>query len=164
MAKKNKKMSILESNLEKWANEETARLAAKGKDDRFCIVTYNKMNKGTIHGGDYTMKFNRDECVIDLVINGEKNSSIWDDVVNNVPARFAAFLTGDPKNFLIGKPENFLYRISSNTSEEKKFYYFESTDDESGELLPISIDELNPLAAHKAENFDSLISSMYNIF
>lgn len=160
MKKKTKDMSILESNLEKWANEETARLAAKGKDDRFCIVTYNKMNKGTIHGGDYTMKFNRAEGLIDLIINGEEDSSIWDDVVDSVPARFAAFLTGDPKNFLIGKPENFLYRISTNTSEEKEFYYFESTDDESGELLPISIDELNPLAAYKAENFDKLIANI----
>ena len=160
MKKKTKDQSVLESNLEKWANEETARLASRGKDDRFCIVTYNKMNKGTIHGGDYTMKFNRDERIIDLVINGEKNSSIWDDVVNNVPARFAVFLTGDPKNFLIGKPENFLYRISSNTSDKKEFYYFESTDDESGELLPISIDELNPLAAYKAEYFDELIANI----
>ena len=152
MKKKTKDQSVLESNLEKWANEETARLASRGKDDRFCIVTYNKMNKGTIHGGDYTMKFNRDERIIDLVINGEKNSSIWDDVVNNVPVRFAAFL--------IGKPENVLYRISSNTSEKKEFYYFESTDDESGELLPISIDELNPLAAYKAEYFDELIANI----
>ena len=156
MAKKNKKMSILESNLEKWANEETARLAAKGKDDRFCIVTYNKMNKGTIHGGDYTMKFNRDECVIDLVINGEKDSSIWKDVIDNVPAQFAAVLTG--------APEHFLYRLSSNTSEEKEFYGFVNTDDESGELLPIGIDEFNEIGTWKAENFDSLISSMYNIF
>ena len=115
MEKKNKNQSIIESNLEKWANEETARLAAKGKDDRFCIVTYNKMNKGTIHGGDYTMKFNRDECVIDLVINGEKNSSIWDDVVNNVPVQFAS---------CIDNPMSFTYNISANTSGEKESYLF----------------------------------------
>ena len=65
--------------------------------------------------------------------------------------------------FLTGDLENFLYRISSSTSEEKEFYHFESTDDESGELLPISIDELNPLGAWKAEYFDELIGSIYNI-
>ena len=158
-------MSILESNLANWVNEEKNRLALRGKDTtKFFVFTDPEINEGSVCCEDYTIKFNRDEGVIDLVINGEEDSSIWDNVVDSVPARFAAFLTGDPKNFLIGKPENFLYRISSNTSEEKKFYYFESTDDESGELLPIGIDELNPLAAYKVENFDELISSMYNIF
>ena len=141
-------MSILESNLEKWANEETARLAAKGKDDRFCIVTYNKMNKGTIHGGDYTMKFNRDECVIDLVINSEEGSPVWKDVVYNVPTQFASYL---------GAPENFLYRVSTSTSDKKEFYGFL----DEGQLIQIT--EFTPSGAWRAENFDELISSMYNI-
>lgn len=161
MKKKTKDQCIVESNLENWASEEKNRLAAKGYDTtKFFVYADPDINEGIIICADYTMKFNRDECVIDLVINGEEDSLIWDDVVDSVPARFAAFLTGDPKNFLIGKPETFLYRISSNTSEKKKFYYFESTDDESGELLPISIDELSPLGAYKAEYFDELIANI----
>lgn len=161
MKKKTKDMSVVESNFANWVSEEKNRLALKGYDTtKFFVYADPDINEGIIICDEYTMKFNRDECVIDLVINGEEDSSIWDDVVDSVPARFAAFLTGDPKNFLIGKPENFLYRISSNTSEEKEFYYFESTDDESGELLPIGIDELNPLAAYKAEYFDELIANI----
>lgn len=153
--------SVFKSNLENWVNEEKNRLSLEGNDTtKFFVYADPDINEGIIICADYTMKFNRDECVIDLVINGEEDSSIWDDVVDRVPARFAAFLTGDPKNFLIGKPETFLYRLSSNTSEKKEFYYFESTDDESGELLPISIDELSPLAAWKAENFDELIANI----
>ena len=161
MKKKTKDMSVVESNFANWVSEEKNRLALKGYDTtKFFVYADPDINEGIIICDEYTMKFNRDECVIDLVINGEEDSSIWDDVVDSVPARFAAFLTGDPKNFLIGKPENFLYRISSNTSEKKEFYYFESTDDESGELLPIGIDELNPLAAYKAEYFDELIADI----
>ena len=128
MKKKTKDQSILESNLEKWENEEKARLAAKGKDDKFCIVTYSKMNKGTIHGGDYTMKFNRSERIIDLVINGEEGSPIWNDVIDNVPARFAQYL---------GNPENFVYGFSTTKSKEKWYYSFKRDDKESGTLFPI---------------------------
>ncbi len=138
--------SVLESNLTNWY------------DDRFFVYADPDTNEGIIICADYTMKFNMDECVIDLIINGEEDSLIWEEIIDivKVPARFVAFLNSDP--------ETFLYRISSNTSDKKEFYYFESTDDESGELLPISIDKLSPLEAWKAENFDSLISSMYNIF
>lgn len=161
MKKKNKNQSIIESNFANWVNEEKNRLAAMGNDTtKFFVYADPDINEGIIICADYTMKFNRDECVIDLVIKGEEDSSIWDNVVDSVPARFAAFLTGDPKNFLIGKPENFLYRLSSNTSGKKEFYYFESTDDASGELLPIGIDELSPLAAYKAEYFDELIADI----
>ena len=153
MKKKTKDMSIIESNFANWVSEEKNRLALKGYDTtKFFVYADPDINEGIIICDEYTMKFNRDECVIDLVINGEEDSSIWDDVVDSVPARFAAFLTG--------KPETFLYRISSNTSKKKGFYYFESTDDESGELLPIGIDELNPLAAYKAEYFDELIANI----
>ena len=153
MKKKTKDMSVLESNLANWAGEEKNRLSLRGYDTtKFFVYADPDINEGMIICDEYTMKFNRDECVIDLIINGEEDSSIWDDVVDSVPARFAAFLTGDP--------EHFLYRLSSNTSDKKEFYYFESTDDESGELLPIGIDELNPLAAYKAEYFDELIANI----
>ena len=153
MKKKTKDQSIVESNFANWVNEEKNRLSLKGYDtSKVFVYADPDINEGIIICADYTMKFNRDECVIDLIINGEEDSLIWDDVADNVPARFAAFLTGDP--------ETFLYRISSNTSEKKEFYYFESTDDESGELLPISINELSPLGAWKAEHFDELIADI----
>ena len=148
MKKKTKDQSILESNLEKWENEETARLAARGKDDKFCIITYNKMNEGTIHGGDYTMKFNRDKGVIDLVINGEEGSFIWDNVIHCVLAQFASCF-GDPKNFL--------YRVSSNTSDKKKFYGCATIVDVDV-MLPIN--GFTAIEALKAENFDELIADI----
>ena len=153
MKKKSKDQSVLESNFANWYGEERNRLALKGYDtSKVFVYADPDINEGIIICADYTMKFNREEKVIDLVINEEEDSLIWDEVVDSVPARLAAFL--------IGEPEKFLYRISSNTSEEKEFYYFESTDDESGELLPISIDELSPLAAWKAEYFDELIANI----
>ena len=152
MKKKTKDQCILESNLEKWANEERERLAARGKDDKFFVYAEPEINEGIIYGGDYTMKFNRDERVIDLVINSKEDSLIWDDVVDKVPARFAAVLTG--------KPENFLYRISSNTSEIKRFYCFDPTEGESGDIVSVFFDELSPLGAWKIENFDELIESI----
>ena len=155
MKKKSKDQSVLESNFANWYGEERNRLALKGYDtSKVFVYADPEINEGIIICVDYTMKFNREEKVIDLVVNGEEDFSIWEEVIDivKVPARLAAFLTGEP--------EKFLYRISSNTSEEKEFYYFESTDDESGELLPISIDELSPLAAWKAENFDELIANI----
>lgn len=161
MKKKTKDQSVFESNFANWYAEEKERLALKGYDtSKFFVYADPDINEGIIICADYTMKFNRDECVIDLIINGEEDSLIWDNVIDSVPARFASFLTGDPKNFLIGKPENFLYRLSSNTSDKKEFYYFDPTYDEGGSLLPISIDELSPLGAYRAEYFDELIANI----
>ena len=153
MKKKTKDQCVFESNFANWYGEEKNRLSLKGYDtSKFFVYADPDINEGIIICADYTMKFNRDERVIDLVINSEEDSLIWDNVVDSVPARFVVFLTG--------KPDTFLYRISSNTSDKKEFYHFESTDDESGELLPIGIDELSPLAAWKAEYFDELIANI----
>lgn len=143
--------SIFESNFEKWANEERERLAAKGKDDKFFVYAEPEIHKGIIICADYTMKFNRDEYVIDLVINGEEDSLIWDDVVDKVPARFRA---------IFGIPDTFLYRISSNTSDKKEFYYDDQTEVESGEIEPVSFDELSPIGVWRVENFDELIADI----
>ena len=115
MKKKTKDQCILESSLEKWENEETARLAAKGKDDKFYIITYNKMNEGTIRCEDYTMKFNRSERLIDLAINGEEDSPIWKDVIDNVPARFASCLNCN---------SNFVFHFSNKLGDEMGFYEY----------------------------------------
>lgn len=139
----------IESNFVKWYDEERERLALKGKDiSKFCAFADPDINEGSACCEDYAFAFNRDEGVIDLIVNGEKDSPIWEEVIDivKVPARFAAFL---------GNPENFLYRISTSTSEEKEFYHFESTDDESGYLSPIT--KFNAIEDWKAENFDTLI-------
>ena len=121
--------SVFESNLEKWANEERERLASKGKDiAKFKISTSKDINEGTILCEDYTLKFNRTEKIIDLIIHIEKDSSIWDDVIYNVPARFAQYL---------GNPENFVYGFSTTKSKEKWYYSFKRDDKESGTLFPI---------------------------
>ena len=133
MKKKTKDQSILESNLVKWENEERARLAAKGKDDKFCIITYNKMNEGTILCEDYTLKFNRDECAIDLVVNGALNSPIWDDVIENVPVQFASFLNCN---------SFFLFHFSTNIGDEMGFYQYAFMDNGSPVFAMVS-DELS---------------------
>ena len=117
------------AKLGKWSDVEKERLAAKGKDiTKFKISTSKDINEGTIICDDYTLNFNRTECVIDLIINIEKDSSIWDDVVNNVPARFAQYL---------GNPETFVYGLSTTKSKEKWHYSFKRDDKESGTLFPI---------------------------
>ena len=143
--------SVFESNFEKWCNTERERLAAMGKDTtKFYALADPDINEGTILCEDYVMKFNRDEGVIDIIVNA-KNSSVggW-DVFLNVPGQFASYL---------GDPENFLYRFSTSTSERKDFYGFEYVDDKGGfSLFPVDL-----TGEWIAENFDSLISSIYNI-
>lgn len=145
--------SVFEISIKKWYDAEFERLAAKGKDtSKFHLLADPDINVGSVCCEDYIMKFNRDEGVIDLVINGEEDSPIWKDVISNVPAQFAS---------CFGNPKNFLYRFSSNTSEEKKFYGYVKIDDVSA-LLPIL--KFNAIEDWKAENFDSLIDSIYTIF
>ena len=146
--------SVFEINIQKWYDAETERLASMGKDtSKFHLFTDPEINEGSVCCEDYTIRFNRDERVIDLVINSEEGSPVWKDVVYNVPTRFASCL---------GDPVGFLYRLSTNTSEEKEFYGFVDTEHDAGILIHLT--EFNPVVEWKAENFDSLISSMYNIF
>ena len=145
----------IQSNINKWFDAEKERFASKvdKDDDNLYLFCDPEINEGSVCCEDYTIRFNRDERVIDLVINGEEGSPVWKDVVYNVPARFASCL---------GDPVGFLYRISTNTSEEKEFYGFVDTEHDAGILIHLT--EFNPVVEWKAENFDSLISSMYNIF
>lgn len=146
--------SVFEISIKKWFNAEWERLAAKGKDtSKLHLLADPDINVGSVCCEDYSIRFNRDERIIDLVINVEKDSPIWDDVIDNVPAQFASYL---------GNPKGFLYRLSTNTSEEKEFYGFVDTEHACGILIHLT--EFNPVVEWKAENFDSLISSMYNIF
>ena len=116
------------AKLREWSDSEKERLASKGKDiTKFKKTVSQNVNVGTIYCEDYTLKFNLDECVIDLVINIEKDSSIWDDVIENVPARFAQYL---------GNPETFVYGLSTTKSKEKWYYSFKRDDKESGTLFP----------------------------
>ena len=153
MAKKTKDQSIVESNFKKWYDAERERIASRGKDiTKFCALADPDINVGSVCCEDYIMKFNRDEGVIDLIVNGEKDSFIWDNVIHCVLAQFAS---------CFDNPKNFLYRVSSNTSDEKKYYGCVTIVDVDV-MLPISV--FTAIEAWKAENFDSLISSIYNIF
>ena len=117
------------AKLGKWSDVEKERLASKGKDiTKFKTSTSQNVNEGTILCEDYTLNFNRTEGVIDLIINIEKDSSIWDDVIENVPARFAQYLDN---------PENFVYGLSTTKSKEKWHFCFKRDDKESGTLFPI---------------------------
>ena len=145
--------SVFEISIKKWYDAEFERLAAKGKDtSKFHLLADPDINVGSVCCEDYIMKFNRDEGVIDLVVNGEEGSFIWDNVIHCVLAQFASCF-GDPKNFL--------YRVSSNTSEKKKFYGCTTIVDVDV-MLPIN--GFTAIEAWKAENFDELIDSIYTIF
>lgn len=144
--------SVFESNFVKWCDAERERLASRGKDiTKFCALADPEINDGSVCCEDYAFAFNRDEGVIDLIINSEEGSFIWDNVIHCVLAQFASCF-GDPKNFL--------YRVSSNTSEKKKFYGCATIVDVDV-MLPIN--GFTAIEAWKAENFDSLIGSIYNI-
>lgn len=146
---KNQSISIIESNINKWFDAETERLVSKGEDiNNIFIVASPNYIKGTIICDEYTMDFNRNECVIDLVINGEKDSRIWDNVIHSVLAQFASCL---------GNPKNFLYRVSSNTSEEKKFYGCVTIVDVD---IMLPINEFTAIEDYKAEYFDELIANI----
>ena len=141
--------SVFESNINKWYDAEFERLASMGKDtSKFHLFCDPDINEGSVWCEDYIMKFNRVAGAIDLVINGEEGSPVWKDVVYNVPTQFASYL---------GAPENFLYRVSTSTSDKKEFCGFL----DEGQLIRIT--EFTPSGAWRAENFDELISSMYNI-
>ena len=151
MAKKtkNQSISIIESNINKWFDAETERLVSKGEDiNNIFIVADPYYNKGTIICDKYTMKFNRDEGVIDLIINGEEGSFIWGNVIHCVLSQFASCL---------GNPKNFLYRVSSNTSDKKKFYGCATIVDVDV-MLPIN--GFTEIEDWKAENFDELIANI----
>ena len=106
-------------NLKKWVDTEFERLISRGKDTgKFDAHADTDSNELKIVCEEYTMTYKKDERVIDLVINGEKNSSIWNDVINNVPIQFAQ---------CIDNPMSFTYNISANTSEEKESYLFSVT-------------------------------------
>ena len=140
----------IQSNINKWFDAEKERFASKvdKDDDNLYLFCDPEINEGSVWCEDYIMKFNRVEWAIDLVINSEEGSPVWKDVVCNVPTQFASYL---------GAPEIFLYRVSTSTSDKKEFCGFL----DEGQLIRIT--EFTPSGAWRAENFDSLISSMYNI-
>ena len=129
MKKKTKDQSIVESNFNKWFDAEKERLASRGKDtDKIYIFADLKISVGSICCEDYIMKFNRDEGIIDLIVNGEEGSPVWNDVLDKVPARFAQCFSN---------PENFVYGLSTTKSKEKWYYGFKRGNKESGTLFPI---------------------------
>ena len=157
MKKKTKNQSIIESNFEKWFDAEFKRLISKGRDiNKFNVLADTDSNEINIVCEEYTMKYNKDERVVDLVVNGEKNSSIWDDVVNNVPVQFAS---------CIDNPMSFTYNISANTSGEKESYLFSVVGFNNFMplfgLIPLQqVEEKIKENKEKIENFDELIANI----
>ena len=116
-------------NLKKWVDAEFERLVSRGRNtNKFFADTDPDSNALIIVSDEYILKLNMDEGVIDLVVKGEKNSPIWNDVVNNVPARFAQCFSN---------PENFIYAVSTTKSKEKWYFCFKQDGKESGTLFPI---------------------------
>ncbi len=116
---KDYKTDSLFQDLKKWVDNEFERLISRGRDtDKFDAIADTDSNELKIVCEEYTMIYKKDERVIDLVVNGEKDSSIWNDVVKSVPVQFAACLDN---------PMSFIYKISANTSEEKESYLFSVT-------------------------------------
>ena len=141
-------------NLKKWVDTEFERLISRGRDTgKFDALADTDSNELKIVCEEYTMIYKKDEKVIDLVINGEKDSSIWDDVINNVPVQFAS---------CIDNPMCFTYNISASTSEEKESYLFSVTG--FNNFMPLF--GLIPLqqVEEKIKDLDSLAESMSNIF
>ena len=153
--------SVFEITIKKWYDAEFERLAAKGKDtSKFHLLADPDINVGSVCCEDYSIRFNRDERIIDLVVNGEKDSPIWNDVIDNVPVQFASYLA-NPENFLyrvstyLGAPEKFIYDLSPNTSEKKWYYGFGGNSYEGGTLFLVN--ESHPIVEWKAESFDTML-------
>lgn len=114
MKKKTKDQSVFESNINKWCEAEKKRLAAHGSDiTKFVVSADPDINEGTILCEDYTLKFNRDKGLIDLIVNGTLDSPMWEDVIENVPVQFAIYLTGN---------SNFVFHFSNKFGAEMGFY------------------------------------------
>ena len=138
MKKKSKNQSIegsfyssypVRENLKKWVDAEFGRLISRGRNtNKFFADTDPDSNTLIIVSDEYIMKLNMDEGVIDLLVNTEKDSSIWKDVIENVPVQFAS---------CFDNPETFVYGFSTTKSKEKWYYSFKRDGKESGTLFPI---------------------------
>ena len=152
--KKKTKDQCIKSNIKKWLTAELERLASRGRDiDKFDAIVSPDSNELKMVCEEYTMKFIKDEKVIDLAINGEKKSSIWDDVINNVPVQFAS---------CIDSPMGFTYKLSSSTSEEKESYLFTLVDFKN--LMPlfglVPLQQVEEKIEENRKNLGSMIADL----
>lgn len=148
------KTDSLFQDLKKWVDTEFGRLISRGKDtDKFDAIADTDSNELKIVCEEYTMIYKKDERVIDLVVNGEKDSPIWDDVVNNVPVQFAA---------CIDNPMGFTYKLSTNTSEEKESYLFSLAG--FNNFMPlfglIPLQQVEEKIEEKRKTLDSMIADL----
>ena len=151
---KDYKTDSLFQDLKKWVDNEFERLISRGRDtDKFDAIADTDSNELKIVCEEYTKKKKKDEKVIDLVVNGEKNSSIWNDVVKNVPVQFAA---------CIDNPMGFTYNLSSSTSEEKESYLFSVTG--FNNFMPlfglIPLRQVEEKIEEKRKDLDSMIADL----
>ena len=149
-----KKDSIIKSNIKKWLTAELERLVSRGKDiDKFDALVSPDSNELRMVCEEYTMKFIKDERTIDLVVNGEKDSPIWKDVIDSVPIQFAS---------CIDNPMSFIYKISTNTSEEKESYLFSVTG--FNNFMPlfglVPLRQVEEKIEEKRKDLDSMIADL----
>ena len=141
-------------NLKKWVDTEFERLVSRGRNtNKFFADTDPDSNTLIIVSDEYILKLNMDEGVIDLLVNGEKNSSIWKDVIENVPVQFAS---------CFDNPMYFTYKISSSASEEMESYFF-SLVGFNNDVPIYGLVPLNQLE-ETVKKFGSMVESMSNIF
>ena len=141
-------------NIKKWLTAELERLVSRGKDiDKFDVITDTDSNELKIVCEEYTMIYKKDERVVDLVVNGEKDSSIWNDVINSVPVQFAS---------CIDNPMSFIYKISASTSEEKESYLFSVTG--FNNFMPlfglVPLRQVEEIIKEERKNLDSMIADL----
>ena len=163
MEKKEKIMSVEDSfyssypvheNLKKWVNTEFERLASRGRNtSKFFADTDPDSNALIIVSDEYILKLNMDEGVIDLLVNTEEDSSIWKDVIENVPVQFAS---------CFDNPMSFTYKISASTDEKMESYFF-SLVGFNNDVPIYGLVPLNQLE-ETVKKFGSMVESMSNIF
>lgn len=140
-------------NLKKWVDNEFERFISRGRDtDKFFADTDPDSNTLIIVSDEYIMKLNMDEGVIDLQVNTEEDSSIWKDVIENVPVQFAS---------CFDNPMSFTYKISSSASEKMESYFF-SLVGFNNDVPIYGLVPLNQLE-ETVKKFGSMVESMSNI-
>lgn len=141
-------------NLKKWVDTEFKRLVSRGRNtNKFFADTDPYSNTLIIVSDEYILKLNMDEGVIDLIVNTEEDSSIWKDVIENVPVQFAS---------CFDNPMSFTYKISSSASEEMESYFF-SLVGFNNDVPIYGLVPLNQLE-ETVKKFGSMVESMSNIF
>ena len=108
----------IETGFQNWCEAEKKRLASKGYNtSMFTVSADPDFNEVSVICEAYTLKYNRDEWAIDLVINREITARNTKEIYANVPAQFASIFF-DPSCF------RYYFSFSGwKYSSEKELYH-----------------------------------------